>query len=102
MATVSEAFALAVQHHQAGQFQAVQQICDQILASQPDHADAMHLLGVTASQSGNRELAVSYIQRAIAVKDTDPAFHSNLGVILKELGQLDEAAACCRHALQNF
>jgi nucleotidyltransferase/DNA polymerase involved in DNA repair len=41
MATISEALATAVQHHQAGRLQAAEEIYRQILAVDPDHADAL-------------------------------------------------------------
>ena len=53
MATISEALAIAVQHHQAGRLQAAEQIYRQILAVEPNHADAIHLLGVIAHQVGS-------------------------------------------------
>ena len=61
MATISEALAIAIQHHQAGRLQAAEQIYRQILAVEPNHADAIHLLGVIAHQAGKHELAVQYI-----------------------------------------
>ena len=68
MPTIPEALAIAVQHHQAGRLQAAEQIYRQILAVEPDHADALHLLGVIASQSGRHEDAVQYIGRAIRLQ----------------------------------
>ena len=62
MATISEALAIAVQHHQAGQLQAAEQIYRQILAVDPNQADALHLLGVIASQTGQHEVAVEFIR----------------------------------------
>src|SRR5262249_33908977 len=100
MATISEAYAMAVQQQQAGQLEAAQRIWEQILAAEPNLADALHLLGVIASQGGNNQLAAGYIRRAIEQNGGDPAFHSNLGAVLKELGQLDEAMACCLRALE--
>ena len=70
MATISEALAIAVQHHQAGRLQAAEQIYRQILAVEPNQADALHLLGVIAYQVGKHEAAVEYIRRAIALKGT--------------------------------
>ncbi len=43
MATISEALAIAIQHHRAGQLQAAEQIYRQILAAEPNHADTLHL-----------------------------------------------------------
>ena len=61
MATVSEAFAIAIQHHQAGRLQAAEQIYRQILQAEPDHADALHLLGMINAQAGHHRIAVEYI-----------------------------------------
>ena len=68
MATISEALALAIQHHQAGRLQAAEQIYRQILALEPNHAEALHLLGLIAHQVGKHEVAVACIGRAIELE----------------------------------
>jgi tetratricopeptide (TPR) repeat protein len=100
VATTFEALAIAVQHHQAGRLRAAEQIYRQILAIEPNHVDALHLLGVIANEVGEYEIAVEYIGRAIGLKQTDAAFHSNLGNAFKGQGKLDEAVACYRRALE--
>jgi predicted O-linked N-acetylglucosamine transferase (SPINDLY family) len=100
MATVSEALAIGLRHHQAGRRQAAEQIYRQVLAVEPNHVDALHLLGVIASEAGKHEMAVDYITRAIALAGTEPTFHSNLGTALQAQGRLDEAVACYRRALE--
>ena len=79
MATISEALAIAIQHHQDGRLQAAEQIYRQILAAEPNHADALHLLGVIASQAGRHDVAVDYIGRAIRLQGNAAYFHNNLG-----------------------
>src|SRR5436190_18895849 len=98
MAMMSEAFAMAVQHHEAGQLQAAEQIYRQILAVDPNHVDAQHLLGVIASQMGNHEVAIEYISRAIELNETESAFHSNLGTAFKAQGELEMAVNSYRRA----
>ena len=100
MATISEALAMAVEHHQAGRFEAAEQIYRQILAVEPAQADAWHLLGVVAAQTGRPELAVEHIRRAIALSGNQAAFHANLANVLKRKGKLDDAVACYRRALE--
>ena len=100
MATISEALAIAIEHHQAGRLQPAEQIYRQILALQPDHADALHLLGVLAYQLGQYELAIERIGRAIALDGAVVTFHNNLGNVLKDQGKLDQAIACYRRALE--
>lgn len=100
MATIPEALAIAIQHHQAGRLQAAEQIYRQILQAEPNQADALHLLGVMAHQMGRHQAAVEYIGRAIGVQGKVPAFHNNLGYVLRDQGKLNEAVACCRRALE--
>ncbi len=100
MATISEALAIAARHHQAGRLQAAEQIYRQILALEPNHADAWHLLGVIAHQVGKHEIAVEYIGRAIRLNGSATAFHYNLANTFKDQGKLDEAVACYRRALE--
>ena len=99
MTTISQALAIAFQHHQAGRLQTAGQIYRQILAAEPNHADAMHLLGVIAHQTGEHETAVRYIERAIALQDA-AAYHNNLGEAYRALRRIPEAVACYRRALE--
>jgi len=100
MATIPEALAIAVQHHQAGNLQAAEQIYRQILAVEPQHADALHLLGVVALQVGKPEVAVEHITRAITLRGNDVNFHNNLGQAYQALGRMPEAVACYRRVLE--
>ena len=99
MATVHDALAIAVEHHQAGELERAEEIYRQVLRSDPNCADALHLLGVLAHQTDNDEVAVDCIRQAIALDPSKAAFHSNLGVAYRALEQLDEAAASYRRAL---
>jgi len=49
------------------------------LQAEPNHAEAIHLLGVIAHQVGQHQVAVEYIQRAIGLNGSAAAFHNNLG-----------------------
>ena len=100
MVTVSAALASAIQHHQAGRLQAAELIYRQILAIQPNHADAWHLLGVIAHQTGRYDVAIDHIQRAIRLKGNAAAFHNNLGEAYRALCGIPQAVACYRRALE--
>jgi tetratricopeptide (TPR) repeat protein len=100
MATISEALAVAVQHHQAGRLQAAERIYRQILAVEPNHAVAIHLLGVMASQLGRTAEAASCYRRAVELNPAFAEAHNNLGNALKEQGRPEEAMACYRRALE--
>jgi predicted O-linked N-acetylglucosamine transferase (SPINDLY family) len=100
MATISELLAIAVQHHQGGRLQEAEQIYRQILQVEPNQADALHLLGVIASQVGKHEFAVEYIRRAIRLQGNIAAFHNNLGGAYRALHRLSEATDCYRRAVE--
>jgi tetratricopeptide (TPR) repeat protein len=100
MATISEALAIAIQHHRADRLQAAEQIYRQILAVEPNHAHAWHLLGVIAHQVGKYEYAVEDIERAIGLNGTEAEFHNNLGGAYCALRRIPEAVACYRRALE--
>jgi tetratricopeptide (TPR) repeat protein len=100
MPTISEAFAAAIELHQAGRLQAAEQIFRQILAVEPNDAAAWHLLGLIALQVGKHGAAVEHIGRAIALNPNVAPFHYNLGNAFKGQRKSAEAVACYRRALE--
>src|SRR5436305_13441608 len=93
-------FPVAFEHYKVGRLDAAEQSCRQVLAAEPNHADALHLLGLVAYARGRHEDAASLITRAIQADGSRPTFHNNLGNVLKEQGKLNEAVECYRHSLQ--
>ena len=91
---------IALEHHQAGRLAEATRIYQQLLTVNPNHADALHLLGVAAYQKGQAAEAVTLISRAIVVNARVAAYHSNLGEAYRAQGQYDKAAACFRTALR--
>jgi tetratricopeptide (TPR) repeat protein len=89
-----------VQAHQAGRLPAAKAVYEKVLASEPDHADANHLLGVLAHQMGRAEIAVRLISKAIRRNPFVAGYHVHLGYALHELGRLDEAIASYQEALR--
>jgi predicted O-linked N-acetylglucosamine transferase (SPINDLY family) len=98
--TVRQAFDLALQHHQSGRLAEAEALYRQILAADPNHAEAWHLLGVIAHAVGRSDLAVEWIQRSIMLAPNYAVAHNNLGGILRSQGRFDEALAAFRQALQ--
>ena len=93
-----EVFIEAMAHHRAGRLGQAEQGYRKILAADPRQPDALHMLGVLAYQTGHNEAAVELIGRAIAGNGGTAAYHSNLGLALKDLGRLDDAAEAFRAA----
>lgn len=97
--TLEQALQAAITQHQAGNLAAAEAIYRQILAVQPGHADALHLLGAAALQSGRNEEAIELIGRAIRLAPQNPVYHSNLGEACRRHGKLEEAIAHLRQAV---
>jgi len=97
--SIQHAFVLAVQHHNAGDLTEAENIYQQILQTDPNHPDALHLLGVIAHQMDKNDRAADLITKALIIKPDFAEAHSNLGAVLKELGQLDEAVKSYHKAL---
>ena len=85
------AVAVGVQHHQAGRLDEAEAHYRQALADDPNHAEALHLLGLLAHQLGQHDIAVGLIGQAIISADDRPWYYLNIGVALQALGRLDLA-----------
>ena len=88
-----------LRHHRAGQLAEAERLYRKLLALDPRHADALHLLGAIAHQAGQYHLAVETIGKAIEIRPDIAAYHTNLGTAWKALGRLDEAIAAYRKAI---
>ena len=61
MATIAEALALALRHHQAGNLPQAEQLYRQILQADPSHAESCHLLGMLALQLETDSIDASHL-----------------------------------------
>ena len=96
----AEAYRQAFEHYQAGDFQAAEQCCRQILQAHPAHADAQLLLGVIARKTGRLESALEVLNRAIEAQPQNGVSHGNRGMVYQQLGKLTEAVASYQQALR--
>jgi protein O-GlcNAc transferase len=90
----------AIVHHQAGRLREAEELYRKLLASEPQHPDALHLLGVLSLQSGHPEVAVDLIDQAIAVNPQVPDYQNNRGEALRMLRRWHEAVCAYEQALR--
>jgi predicted O-linked N-acetylglucosamine transferase (SPINDLY family) len=100
MATISEALATALAHHQAGRFNLAAEVCRRIVEAAPERAEAWHLLGVVYEAQGGHAAAVEALRRSIALCPDVAQAHYNLATAWVSLGRFPEAIACYRRALE--
>jgi predicted O-linked N-acetylglucosamine transferase (SPINDLY family) len=90
----------AIHLHESGNMDAAAAIYSKVLENFPNHADALHLYGVTAYQRGRYEQAASLIRKAIANFPTNPLYYNNLGLVLKDMNHVQEAIEAFEKAVQ--
>ena len=98
MSSLSETLQSAVQHHQTGELDRAERLYRDIIRLDPQHSDALHLLGLVAHQRNNSRTAVDYITRAISINDSFPPYHGNLAAAYIALGQYEDAKESYRRA----
>ncbi|HEY8748673.1 MAG TPA: tetratricopeptide repeat protein [Tepidisphaeraceae bacterium] len=96
----SNSFDDAIAHHQAGRVAQAEAICRQILALNPNHPDALHMLGVVLYQRGRGTEAAEVFRRAVEVNPNQLNLHVNLAMILTQLGRAREAADTLAQAVR--
>ena len=86
-------------HHEAGRLDQAEALYREALEEDPEHAEALHLLGLVAYQQEKFQSAIELIERALPELDDLPEAHLNLGNALRETGRLAEAVDCYRRAI---
>lgn len=92
-------FTQALNHHQRGEYPLAEHLYRRVLSLQPQHAGALHYLGVLAMQAGHLDDAVGLMQQALSLESGIPDYFSNLGNALARLGRWQEAAGQFERAL---
>jgi predicted TPR repeat methyltransferase len=104
---IDEALALAIQLHQEAfrtrdseRLTMARTLYERILQAVPEHAQALHFLGVLSHQTGDSERGLELIERALRVQPKDATMHNNLGNVLTEKERHSEAAVAYRRAIE--
>ncbi|HEY1886134.1 MAG TPA: tetratricopeptide repeat protein [Roseiarcus sp.] len=85
--------------HQQGRLPEAERHYNAALRSEPDHFEALHMLGVIALQMGRFERGVEIIRKAVSLNDNSPIAFNNLAKGLKDLGRFDEAIVYFERAI---
>jgi tetratricopeptide (TPR) repeat protein len=97
---LGEALVYAERCRNDGRLVEAEAVCCQILQTQPNVAEAEHLLGVICHQNGKLGDAIEHVKRAAKLAPRVALFHANLGEMLRLAGRPKLAADAARAALE--
>jgi protein O-GlcNAc transferase len=96
---VAEAATYAIAFHQRGMLAEAEKFYAAILKAQPDHFDALRLLGVLRQQQGNNDEAMRLISAALSMNPQSFEALGDFGGVLFAFKRYDEALAAFDQAL---
>jgi protein O-GlcNAc transferase len=97
--SVAETLRLAIQEHRENHLEEAEQAYRKVLSIQPNHADALHGLGVVAQQRGELQAAEKFLSTASQVQPDSVKIWFTLANLLQLQGQLPEAEQAYRKAI---
>jgi tetratricopeptide (TPR) repeat protein len=98
--TAAQLIVAAAQALDAGRPDQASQYLAGVLASNPEHPEALRLEAGILGLRGQHAQAVNAMQRAVAQREDDPLYHNTLGTVLADAGDFDGAIAALRRAAE--
>ncbi|CDX52706.1 Sulfotransferase [Mesorhizobium plurifarium] len=89
----------ALQFHQAGRRQEAEALYRQVLGQQPNHAAALHFLGLLLHQTGRSEEGIDLIEQSVTLQPENADFLNNMGTVMRDLGRVAAAIDFFRGAV---
>ncbi len=86
--------------HNARRFVEAERSYQTVLRENPEHPDALNLMGVLAVEAGRIDIAIDYMRRAVKLLPRQPIYQNNLGNALIIATRQDEALPHLRKAVQ--
>jgi predicted O-linked N-acetylglucosamine transferase (SPINDLY family) len=99
LATLSEAFGVAMAHHAAERLHEAAALYRQILGVEPHHVGALTMLAAIGHQTGRDAEALALLDRALAADPAHAAVHYGRAVALQGLKRRAEAEAAYERAI---
>lgn len=97
---VEQALARAQAAAQAKRFGEARGICEDLLATQPDLAPALALLGMVAAHAGDIDRAIGLLERAVGRQPGVAAWYGNLCTLYRLVYRMQDALNAGTHAVR--
>jgi len=98
--TMAEYLNLAIQYQREGKFLEAKLLLFHTQSLEPNNAEAGNRMAMIGWSWGLHQFALSAMQRAVALLPRSPAYHANLGEMLRRLDRYPEAEASFRTSLE--
>ena len=89
--TAPALYEAGLRHFRSGRLVVAEDRCRKALATDPAHADSLHLLGLIHAQGNRVDLAIDFIAQAIRSNHGNAEYFSNLGSLLVLRNQFEDA-----------
>lgn len=96
--TIDHALERAIRHEEHGQHAQAEQIYRQVLQLQPNHVGALAMLAMLV-RPAHPQQAIALLNKAIQANPQIPGLYLNLGLCLRDAGQVEQAIAAYRKAI---
>jgi predicted TPR repeat methyltransferase len=93
------AVALATALHRSGDREEAETLYRRVIEVDPDHASALHFLGILTHQDGREDEAIALLRRSIELRPNEFGFRLNVGNVFLQEGRAAEAAECYEAAI---
>ncbi len=98
-AEIPQILASALELHQTGHQQSAEIKYRELLAIQPEHAQALHLLGLLLCDLGQHDEALESIQHALSLDQQSALYHAGLGFVQHASGDFQQASISCARSI---
>jgi protein O-GlcNAc transferase len=89
----------AIDHHRAGRLPEAARLYRRVLEREPEHTDALYLLGLVAHQTGDHTEAIELIRKSLELVPDQPQALNVLGLAQAACGRTEDAEASYRKAI---